>query len=186
MALLEADQSRYAKLQDDMSNDTTKGVYNFPKMIIKTMCCMTDYKVPPRAQCIRAGVSEGVAFVQAGGAAAGETKAATTTNIKCWHCGKMGHYKTYCPELKVDDAAEEGAQNLSIKEWDEGHGLLMAKDDEECALVQDLFGNGGKVHGIISPDHAHIDIMRATYASTPYAHVIENKVYEATPIRGLW
>ncbi len=124
----------------------------------------------------------------AGTAAAAAARAATTAAIKCWHCSKTGHYKSDCPELTGDDT-EQGVQNLSIEECNEGHGLLMAQDEEECALAQESsvcrwangrpqlssgpFGNSGGVRDILSPDHLYID-MCATYASTPYAHLLEN------------
>jgi hypothetical protein len=192
MALLGADQSRYAKLKDDLANDMTKGVDNFPKTIVETMRLMTDYKVPPRVPRVRTGGKEGGAFMQAGGAAgtavAAAARAATTAAIECWHCRKTGHYKSDCPEL-TGDGAEQGVHNFSIEECNEGHGLLTAQDEEECALAQESsvrrwandrpqlssgpFGNGGGVHGILSPYHLYID-MCATYASTPYAHLLEN------------
>jgi hypothetical protein len=49
MALCGADQSRYGKLKDDLSNDMTKGVDNFLKTIVDTMHLMSGYKVPKRA-----------------------------------------------------------------------------------------------------------------------------------------
>ena len=58
-----ADQSRYGKLKDDLSNDMTKGVDNFPKTIVNTMHLMSDYKVPERAPRVRAGGNKGVAFI---------------------------------------------------------------------------------------------------------------------------
>jgi hypothetical protein len=50
MLLWGVDQSRYSKLKDDLSNDMTKGVNNFPKTMVKTLQLMSDYKVPARAQ----------------------------------------------------------------------------------------------------------------------------------------
>jgi hypothetical protein len=142
MVLLGANQSRYVKLKDDLANDMTKGVDNFPKTLVEMMRLMTVYKVPPRAPRIRTGGNKGVAFVQASGAAgaaaAATARAATTAAIECWHCSKTGHYKSDCPEL-TGDGAEQGVQNLSIRECDEGHGLLMAQDEEEWALAQESF-----------------------------------------------
>jgi hypothetical protein len=60
--LLGVDQSRYAKLKDDLSKDMMKGVNNFPKTMVEAMHLMTNYKVPPRAQHVRED-SEGVALI---------------------------------------------------------------------------------------------------------------------------
>jgi hypothetical protein len=65
MLLWGADQSKYSKLKDDILNDMTKGVNNFPKTVDKLLQLMSDYKVPVRAQCIKEN-GESVAFVQEG------------------------------------------------------------------------------------------------------------------------
>jgi hypothetical protein len=96
--------------------------------------------------------------------------AATTAAINCWHCCKIGHYKSNCPELTGNGAAEQGVQNLSIEDCNEGRGLLMTQDEEECVLAQ---GSGGGICGILSPNHLYIDTC-ATYASTPYREILEN------------
>jgi hypothetical protein len=96
--------------------------------------------------------------------------AATTAAIDCWHCGKIGHYKSNRPELTGNGAAEQGVQNPSIEDCDKGHGLLTTQDEEECALVQ---GSGGGICGILSPNHLYIDTC-ATYASPPYREILEN------------
>ncbi len=62
MALCGADQSRFKKLKDDLSNDMSKGVDNFPKTLVEAMRLMTDYKVPARAPRIQGGGSKGVAL----------------------------------------------------------------------------------------------------------------------------
>jgi hypothetical protein len=132
MAVCRADQSRFKKLKDDLSNDMTKGVDNFPKTLVEVMRLMTDYKVPVRAPHVQEGGSEGVAFIQTGraaGAAAAAARVATTAAIDCWHCGKIGHYKSNCPELTGDGVAEQGVQNLSVEDCNEGHGLLTTQDE---------------------------------------------------------
>ncbi len=66
MALHGADQFRLKKLKDDLSNDMTKGVDNFPKTLIEAVHLMTDYKVHATAPCGQGEGSEGVVFVQTG------------------------------------------------------------------------------------------------------------------------
>ncbi len=72
-----ANQSRYLKLKNKLSNNMTKGVDNFPKTMVKMLQLMNDYKVLARAQCINEN-SKGVAFVQEG-------KVMDSKDIKCWH-----------------------------------------------------------------------------------------------------
>jgi hypothetical protein len=66
MLLWGADQSRYSKLKDDLLNNMTKGVNNFPKTMVNTLQLMSEYKVPARAQRIKDKNGEGVALVQEG------------------------------------------------------------------------------------------------------------------------
>ncbi len=96
-------------------------------------------------------------------------RAASMVAIDCWNCGKTGHYKSDCPELKVE-GVDNGVQNLSVEECNDSHGLLTAQDEVECTLTQ---GSGRGVRGILSPDHLYIDTC-ATYASMPYAHLLDN------------
>lgn len=164
MLLRGGDQSRYAKLKDDLSNDMAKGIDNFPKTIVETTRLMNDYNIPPRAPRIRAGVSEGLAFVQSGGGAS------AAADLDCWHCGKSGHIKSRCPVLTGGSGTmEQGVQNLNIEECVEAHGLLSASK-EGHALVQ---GNEKGARGILSPDHIYINTC-ASYASTPYKEILTN------------
>ncbi len=106
MLLRGVDQSRYSKLKDDLSNNTTKGVDNFPKTMVEMLQLMSKYKVPARAQCIKEN-NQGVGFVQEG-------KVMNTKNIECWHCSKKGHYQSNCPKLKVE-GVDDGIQNFTIE-----------------------------------------------------------------------
>jgi hypothetical protein len=87
-----------------------------------------------------------------------------TKDIKCWHCSKKGHYQSNCPELKVA-GADDGIQNFTIKEFNDGHGLFLANEEDECMFMQN---KGAEL--IFSPDHLYINTC-ASYPSTPYAHL---------------
>jgi hypothetical protein len=167
MILRGADQSRYAKLKDNLSNDMTKGVDNFPKTIVEAMRLMTNYKVPLWVPRIRAEAGEGVAFVRTGGRA-GEARASSAGTIECWHCGKQGHIKNNCPELADNGGAELAVQHLSVEECDDGHGLLTAQGKVGRTLAQH---SGKGVQGLLSPDHIYIDTC-GSYASTPYKNIL--------------
>jgi hypothetical protein len=156
-----ANQSRYSKLKDDLLNDMTKGVDNFPKTMVKTLQLMSNYKVPARAQHAKEK-SEGVAFVQ-------DRKVMNTRDIKCWHCSKKGHYQSNCPKLNVN-GVDDGIQSFTIKEFDDGHGLFLANKVDKCMVVQN---KGTEL--IFLPDHLYIGTC-ASYPSMPYAHLLDNLI----------
>jgi hypothetical protein len=121
MILLGSDNSRFYQVKTDLQNDMTKGTNNFPKTVAETTCLLSKYKVPPRHVRAREPDSKGVAFVQG----SGERKPAIGT-IDCWHCGKLGHCKTSCPELQI-----VGVQNLNIEDCVQEHSLFSADNDYE-------------------------------------------------------
>jgi hypothetical protein len=112
------------------------------------------------------GSKTGVAFVQdrKGGARKPAGTATPIKDITCWHCAKMGHYKSGCPLLQGIDQ-EHGVQNLSIKECDKGHNLFSA--DNGCTLVQkEKTGVWGLLyHGSCSSSHAQATQARPTRTS---------------------
>ncbi len=105
----------------------------------------------------------------------GEKKPAIGT-IDCWHCGKLGHYKTNCPELQI-----EGVQNLNIEDCVQEHRLFSADNDyemlqqEKKVITKEMRFPRGKrgIRGILLPHHVYIE-MCATFASTPYPHLLTN------------
>jgi hypothetical protein len=50
MILRGADNNWYFQLKVDLSNDMTKEINNFPKMIVDTVRLLTNYMDPPRLQ----------------------------------------------------------------------------------------------------------------------------------------
>jgi hypothetical protein len=147
----------------------TKGVNNFPKTMVEMMQLMSNYKVPARAQHIKEN-GESVAFVQDG-------KVMNTKDIKCWHCSKKGHYQSNCQKLKVKGInVDDGIQNFTIEEFNDGHSLFLTNKEDKCVFVQ----NKGK-ELILLPDHLYIDTC-ASYPSMPYAHLLDNLMRQ---LRGL-
>ena len=81
MLLRGADNGRYYQFKVGLSNDMTKGIDNYPKMMGETIRMLTDYVPPPRLQHVRDPDGEGLAFDQGeGGALHGPKK-----DIKCYH-----------------------------------------------------------------------------------------------------
>jgi hypothetical protein len=88
-------------------------------------------------------------------------------DIKCWHCSKKGHYQSNCHEPKVE-GTDDGIKNFTIKEFNHGHGLVLANKEDECMFLQ----NKG-AEPILSLDHLYIDTC-ASHQSMPYAHLLDN------------
>ena len=120
-----ADQTRYSKLKDNLSNNMMKGVNNFPKILVETMRMMNDY-MPMRLQWAKEN-NDGVAFIQDG-------RAPNPKSIKCWHCSKKRHFPSDCPELKVKGVDNE-VQNFTFEECDDCHGLLSASKEEGIMMA---------------------------------------------------
>jgi hypothetical protein len=159
----------------------TKGTNNYPKRVVETTRLLNKYKVPPRHVRARQPDSKGVAFVQGG-----REKKPAIGAIDCWHCGKLGHYKTSCPELQI-----EGVQNLNIKDCVQEHSLFLADNDykmfqqEKKVITKEMHFPRGKkgIHGILLPHHVYIDTC-TTFVSTPYPHLLTNLKKEERALMG--
>jgi hypothetical protein len=181
MILHGSDNSRFYQVKTDLQNDMTKGTDNYPKTVVKTTRLLSKYKVPSRHVHAQQPDSKGVAFVQGGG----EKKPAIGA-IDCWHCGKLGHYKTSCPKLQI-----EGVQNLNIEDCVQEHSLFLADDDyemfqrEKKVITKEMRFPRGKrgIHGILLPHHVYIDTC-TTFASTPYPHLLTNLKKEERALMG--
>ncbi len=96
-------------------------------------------------------------------------KVVNTKDIKCWYCSKKGHYQSNCPKLKVKViGVDDGIQNFTIEEFNDGHSLFLTNEEDKCMFVQN---KGTEL--ILLPDHLYIDRC-ASYPSMPYAHLLDN------------
>jgi hypothetical protein len=159
--------TQFQQLKNDLANDMTKGMDNYPKTIVKTMCILNDYKVPARLQRFPQVDGEGMAFTQNGGRSGFQSDGG---NQSCWHCGKTRHIRKKRPELQQ---LEIGVDNLNIENCDNAHALFSTEagcGKEECTLVQ---RNAKGVRAILPPDHIYIDTC-ASYPCTPYPEIMSN------------
>ncbi len=181
MILHGSGNSGFYQVKTNLQNDMTKETNNYPKTVIKTTCLLSKYKVPPRHIRARQLDSEGVAFVQGG-----REKKPAIGAIDCWYCGKLGHYKTSCLKLQI-----EGVQNLNIVDCVQVHSLFWADNNyemfqrEKKVFTKEMRFPWGKrgIHGILLPPHVYIDTC-ATFASTPYPHLLNNLKKEERALMG--
>ena len=163
MFLSGADGNRYWKLREELSNDYAKGANNYPETLDGMLRLLNNYKGPKSTGAnnrVRAG-GEGVAFLQ-------------DQKGRCWHCGKVGHRKNECPDLKN---IEEGTDNLNIDDdtgQDQGQETKEGIDNFNIHGFSMLQGEPKrKVPGILKPNHMYVDTC-ASYASSPYPELLES------------
>jgi hypothetical protein len=159
------DNSRFYQVKTNLQNNMTKGTNNFPKTVVQTTCLLSNYKVPP------------------------------------------GHVPAQEPD-------SEGVQNLSIEDSVQEHSLFLTDNDykmlqkEETSVRRWVNGwpqtssrpfgylamppmstaavklQGQKgLRGILLPHHVYIDTC-ASYASTPYPHLLKNLKKEERALVG--
>ena len=103
MILMQANKDRFAQLRCNLANDMTKHVDNYPNTIVDTARMLNGYKsVKTQMRNGGEGNDGRLAFAQGGGT--------LSDKVTCHHCGKKGHYKSGCPNLRV---AEQGVQNVN-------------------------------------------------------------------------
>jgi hypothetical protein len=93
-------------LLEDLENDYTTGTNNCPVNMTSDYNLIVNsknYQKPAGRLCNN---SEGVAFANV--EKRGRSSDRDITKVKCFECGKMGHYTNYLP-TKEDGGAREGA-----------------------------------------------------------------------------
>jgi hypothetical protein len=161
MFLSGADGNRYWKLREELSNDYAKGANNYPDTLDGMLRLLNNFKgpKPPNAARGTRQGGEGVNFLQ--------------DRKSCWHCGKVGHRKADCPDLKN---LEEGTDNLNIEDGaaqDQGQGTAEGIDNFNIhgySMVQG--GEKRRPPEILKKNHLYVDTC-ASYASTPYPELLD-------------
>jgi hypothetical protein len=97
-----SDKKRFGRLLQDLENDYTKGLNNYPDTLVKAYKYLNDYKVDtPVRKAVEQTTGE-VAFVQHYKPGTKEYEDWVKDKI-CFNCGKPGHLSPTCPDDDVDN-----------------------------------------------------------------------------------
>ena len=61
----------------------------------------------------------------------------TITNVECWGCGKMGHFKNKCPNPKKDEKTTKAAANAVVSDEEEGAWAAIEVAEADWFCVDD-------------------------------------------------
>jgi Reverse transcriptase (RNA-dependent DNA polymerase) len=96
--IAKADTTKYGELIRDLENDFTKADNNYPSTMTKALHMLTNYKIEKKQYNNR--TSGGATFAQAGRGGGKRYDDSWHKDAECHHCGKKGHIKPNCPDLK--------------------------------------------------------------------------------------
>ena len=109
--MLLADRSRYGRLIEDLENQFTQGIDNYPKTLNAAYSLLNHWKQDPQLIArMLTPVSESVSFAQKTGT--------HPSDIKCYSCKGTGHISTdpICPNYdKKNDKPEGGGLNKVLR-----------------------------------------------------------------------
>jgi hypothetical protein len=137
--LLAVDKQRYGKLLDELENDFTKGIDNYPDSVTKVYNLVVNHEVQQRVVSRLFNDSEAVSFVNVDG----KKVPPDIATIQCYACQKMGRYANECPSI-TEPSKIEGATMLIMEEAVNTEGELNGGVDYDSSGEFSFHQGGSK------------------------------------------
>ena len=126
--IAKADPVRYGDLKTNLENEYTKGNNQYPTTLTKALQLLTNYK-SDKKKFNKNNNKNNVSFAQRGG----KNKKYDDSwhkDAMCNHCGKKGHIKPNCPDLKDDEGTNHNNVGSDDNNDDDNKSKSKASGNE--------------------------------------------------------
>ena len=106
--IMRADSKRYGRLQELLQNETIFKSDKYPKKVIDAFNMINSWKQDPQHLIsVLGSVNDGVSFTTDG-------QRKDKSKLKCYGCGKLGHFEYECPDAKKEEDEPTNVANMLL------------------------------------------------------------------------